>query len=105
MITHTMIVSFIDPVPETELDRYLQDIEQVMRNSGQIQTFAARRHIRVPADDHSPVFVATAIVQLGLPDLEALNASFAAPGVEELIRRWQSRYPYRVVWANHEALA
>lgn len=105
MITHTMIVSFTDPIPDTELDRYLQDIEQVMRNSGQIQTFAAQRHIRVPADDHSPVFVATAIVQFGLTDLEALNASFAAPGVEELIGHWQSRYPYRVVWANHEALA
>jgi hypothetical protein len=105
MISHTMIVSFADPIPDAELDRFLADIEQVMRASGQVRTFAARRHIRVPADDHSPVFVATAIVQLGLADLDALNASFVAPGAEELIQRWQSRYAYKVVWANHESLS
>ncbi|MFE7116470.1 hypothetical protein ACFU99_13755 [Streptomyces sp. NPDC057654] len=105
MINHTMIVSFHDEIPDTELDQYLKDIEQVMRDSGTIQTFHAKRHIRVPADDHSPVFVASAVVQLGLADVDALNASFAAPGAVELIKRWQARYPYRVVWVNHEALA
>jgi hypothetical protein len=105
MINHTMIVSFTEPIPDAELDRFLGDIEKVMRDSGQVQTFAARHHIRVPADDHSPVFVATAIVQLGLADLDALNASFTAPGAAELIGSWQSRHPYRVVWANHEALS
>lgn len=104
MIQHTMIVSFAGPVPDTDLDQFLADIEQVTRASGRIQTSAAARHIRVPADDHSPVFVATAIVQFGLADLDALNAAFAAPGVEELIGRWQARYPYKVVWANHEPL-
>ncbi len=105
MINHTMIVSFDGEIPDSELDQYLKDIEQVMRDSGTIQSFAAKRHIRVPADDHSPVFVASAVVQLGLADVEALNASFAAPGAVELIKRWKARYPYRVVWVNHEALA
>jgi hypothetical protein len=100
-----MIVSFTDPIPDAELDQFLADIERVMRDSGQIQTFAARPHIRVPADDHSPVFAATAIVQLGLADLDALSASFAVPGAEELIQRWQSRYAYKVVWANHESFS
>ncbi|MEU7045047.1 hypothetical protein AB0A77_28880 [Streptomyces varsoviensis] len=104
MINHTMIVSFDGEIPDSELDQYLRDIEQVMRDSGAIQTFAAKRHIRVPADDHSPVFVASAVVQLGLADVEALNASFAAPGAVELIKRWQAKYPYRVVWVNHEEL-
>ncbi|MFJ4898661.1 MULTISPECIES: hypothetical protein [unclassified Streptomyces] len=104
MIDHTMIVSFTEPVPDAELDQFLKDIEQLMRDSGQIKSFSAEHHIRVPADEHSPVFAATAIVRFGFADLDALNASFAAPGAEELIRRWQARYPYRVVWANHQPL-
>lgn len=105
MIYHTMIVSFTDSIPAAELDQFLKDIEQVMSHSGQIQTFAASHHIRVPAEDHSPVPTATAIVQITLADLDALNASFTAPGLEEVIKRWQSRHPYKVVWANHEPLS
>ncbi|WP_338702842.1 hypothetical protein V2W30_36270 [Streptomyces sp. Q6] len=105
MIQHTMIVSFPDSTPDSDVDQFLKDIEQVMRDSGTITTFAAARHLRVPEDDHSPVFTATAIVQIGLADRDTLLASFAAPGVEELIRRWQARHPYQVVWANHEPLS
>ncbi|SHG21930.1 hypothetical protein SAMN05444320_10751 [Streptoalloteichus hindustanus] len=100
-----MIVSFTESIPDAELDQFLSDIEQVMRDSGHVQTFAARRNIPVPADDHSPVLVATAIVRLGVADLDALNASFTVPGLGEVIQRWQSRYPYKVVWANHEPLS
>lgn len=105
MIHHTMIVSFTDSIPDTELDQFLKDIEQVMRDSGQIQTFAGSRHIRVPAEEHSPVPTATAIVQIALADLDALNASFTTPGLDDVIKRWQSRHPYKVVWANHEPLS
>ncbi|HEX3962074.1 MAG TPA: hypothetical protein VHZ03_36510 [Trebonia sp.] len=105
MISHTMIVSFTNPIPDAGLDQFLSDIEHVMRDSGHIQTFVARRRVRVPADDHSPVFAATAIAQIGLADLDALNASFTAPGLEEVIAQWESRYPYKVVWANHEPLS
>ncbi|MGH3260457.1 MAG: hypothetical protein ACRDNS_00535, partial [Trebonia sp.] len=58
-----------------------------------------------PGDDHSPVFAASAIVQIGYADLDALNASFTTPGLEEFIQRWQARYPYKPVWANHEPLS
>ncbi len=105
MINHTMIVSFNPTIPDDELDRYLQDIEALMKGSGQVQTFAARRHIRVAGDEMAPEFVASAIVQVGVADRAALDAAFAAPGAEELIGRWQARFPYRVVWANHEPLA
>jgi hypothetical protein len=104
MISHTMIVSFDSPIPDADLDQYLKDIEELMMSSGYVHTFAARRHLPVPADDHGPVFTATAIVQLGVADTEALNAVFALPGVAQLIGRWQARYPYKVVWANHEPL-
>jgi hypothetical protein len=104
MVQQTMIVSFTEAPPDAELDQFFKEMEQVMRDSGLIQTFAARRTIQVPGDDHSPVFAASAIIQLGYADLDALNASFTAPGLGEFIRRWQSRYPYRPVWANHEPL-
>jgi hypothetical protein len=105
MISHTMIVSFDSAIPDADLDQYLKDMESLMLDSGQVQTFTARRHLRVPGDDHAPVFVASAIVQLGVADLAALNAAFTLPGLEEFIGRWQSRFPYKVVWANHEPLA
>jgi hypothetical protein len=100
-----MIVSFTDPIPEGELDQFLKEMEQLTRDSGLVQAFAARPNIRVPADDHSPVFAASAIVRIGYADLDALNASFTTPGLEEFIKRWQSRYPYKPVWANHEPLS
>ncbi|WP_438875018.1 hypothetical protein [Winogradskya humida] len=43
-------------------------------------------------------------MQLRLTDLDALNASFTMPGVFELIERWQSRYPYKAIWVNHQPL-
>jgi len=100
-----MIVSFANAIPDAELDQFLEEMRQLMRASGLIQTFAARPAIRVPGDDHSPVFAASAIVEIGYADLDALNAGFTAPGLGEFIRRWQSRHPYRPVWANHEPLS
>ena len=105
MIHHTMIVSFAESIPDAELDQFLKDIEQVMRDSGRIQTFAASRHIGVPAEEHGPAPTASAIVQIALVGLDALNASFTTPGLEDVIKRWQSRHPYKVVWANHEPLS
>ncbi|MDW6064620.1 hypothetical protein SAZ11_50210 [Streptomyces sp. FXJ1.4098] len=104
MIHHTMIVSFEDSIADSDLNEYLKDVENLMMGSGHVQTFSAKRHIRVPGDDHAPVFISTAVVQLGLTDIDALNATFAMPEAVELIRRWQSRYPYKVVWVNHEPL-
>lgn len=100
-----MIVSFDDTVPGDEIDRYLTDMEDLLNRTALVESFAARRHLRIPVDDHSPVFVASAVVQLGVADLDTLSASFTLPELEEFIQRWQARYPYRVVWVNHEPLA
>lgn len=105
MIEHTMIVSFDAPIPDADLDQFLSDIEKMMRDAGHVQTYAAQRHIRIPGDDRSPVFTATAIIKFGFADIDALNAAFALPDLEEHIQRWQARYPYKVVWANHAPLA
>ncbi|GHA82085.1 hypothetical protein GCM10010330_40360 [Streptomyces tendae] len=105
MIHHTMIVAFDNPIPASELDQYLKEFEELVTGSGLVESVATRHHIRVPGDDHAPVAVASAVVQLRLTDLDALNATFTMPGAVDLIRRWQARHPYRAVWANHEPLA
>lgn len=104
MIHHTMIVSFNSPIPESELDQYLADLEQLVKGVEQVKTFSARRHLSVPGDAHAPVCVASAVTQFGFDDLDQLEAVFAVPGLEELIGRWQARHPYKVVWVNHEPL-
>ncbi|SEM30134.1 hypothetical protein [Nonomuraea pusilla] len=105
MITHTMMVSFERPLPASELDQYLADIERVMLDTGFAQSVAARRHIPVPGEEAIPALIATAIVQVAVADIEALAKAFTAPGLHEVIDHWQSRHPYRVAWANHEPLA
>ncbi|GCD95894.1 hypothetical protein EHYA_03578 [Embleya hyalina] len=104
MIHHTMIVAFDNPIPASELDRYLREFEELVRGSGLVESVAVRRHIRVPGDDHAPVAVADAVLQLRLTDLDALNATFSMPGAVDLVKRWQGRHPYKVLWANHEPL-
>jgi hypothetical protein len=104
MLEHTMIVAFDQPLPEAELDQYLADIEQVMRDSGTVQSFAARRHLPVPGEESIPALIATAIVRFTVADREALAKAFDVPGLHELIGRWQARHPYRVGYANHEPL-
>ncbi|MFJ2260226.1 hypothetical protein ACIOKD_18100 [Streptomyces sp. NPDC087844] len=48
--------------------------------------------------------VASAVVQLGLADLDALNTAFALPCIGEFIAGWQARRPYRAIRVNHEPL-
>lgn len=105
MIKHTMIVSFDQALPDTELDQYLADIERVMIDTGSVQSVVARRHIPIPGEEAIPALIATAIVQVTVADIDALAKGFSAPGVHEVIDRWQSRHPYKVAWANHEPLA
>ncbi|ATL68029.1 hypothetical protein [Nocardia terpenica] len=105
MINHTMIVSFDRPLPDSELDRYLADIEKVLRDTGFVRSVATGRHLPVPGEDAIPALIATAIVQVTVADIDTLAQAFTAPGLHEVIDHWQSRHPYRVAWANHEPLA
>jgi hypothetical protein len=105
MINHTMIVSFDRTPPEAELDQYLTDIERVVSDTGLVQSVATRRHLPIPGEDAIPALIATVIVQFAVADIDTLAKAFAAPGVHEIIDRWQSRHPYKVAWANHEPLA
>lgn len=105
MITHTMIVSFDQPVPDAELDQYLSDIEQAVLATGFAESVETRRHLPVPGEDAIPALIATAIVQISVADLDTLAKSFTAPELHEVIERWQARHSYRVAWANHESMA
>ncbi|MBN3457918.1 hypothetical protein JNN96_28170 [Mycobacterium sp. DSM 3803] len=104
MIRHTMLVSFDEPIADTELDQFLADIEKSMRGTGTVEGFSARRHIPVSGEGEIPALVATAILQFDVADLDALERLFAAPGTTAVIHHWQARNPYRVAWANHEPL-
>ena len=99
-----MLVSFENPIPDADLDQFLVDIEKVMLDSGHVRTAASRRHIPVPGEEAIPALIATAVVRFGVDDLAALGAAFTAPGIEEVIHRWQARHPYQVAWVNHEPL-
>jgi hypothetical protein len=105
MINHTMIVSFDQPLPDGELDQYLTDIERVLLDTGLVESAVSRRLIPVPGEEAIPALIATAIVQIAVADADALAKAFAAPGIGEVIDRWQARYPYKVGWANHKPLA
>ncbi|MEW2297959.1 hypothetical protein ABZ719_35590 [Streptomyces sp. NPDC006743] len=105
MIQHTMIVSFDRPLPSDTLDQYLTDIERVMRATGLVESVVTRRHLPVPGEEAIPALIGSAIVQVAVADLDTLAKAFAAPGLHEVIDRWQSRHPYQVAWANHEVLA
>ncbi|MFE2373721.1 hypothetical protein [Streptomyces sp. NPDC059398] len=105
MIHHTTIVAFDNPIPTSDLDEYLTEFEELVRGSGVVESVTTRHHIRVPGDDHAPVAVASAVVQMRLTGLDALNAVYALPGAVDLIKRWQARHPYKAIWANHEPLA
>ena len=105
MITHTMLVRFDEPVRDAGLDQYLTDIEKATRATGALRSFATRRHLPVAGEEQIPAFIATVVVQLGVADLTALAALFAAPGVGEVFDRWRDRHSYQVAWVNHEPLS
>lgn len=104
MINHTMFVAFDQPIPDSELDQYLTDIERVMTGSGLVASTKVARHLPVPGEENIPALIATAVIQFEVEDLDTLAKAFAAPGIDDVIHDWQSRHPYRVAFANHEPL-
>lgn len=105
MITHTMLVSFADPIADEELDRFMSDIEKVMADTGVVRRFRAQRHIAVDGEQVIPAFIATAVLQFEVANEADLATLFAAPGADAVIHTWQPSHPYRVAWVNHEASA
>lgn len=105
MITHTMLVSFADPIADSDLEQFFADIAKAVRDTGIVHAFSAQRHIPVAGEEAIPAFIATAVLQFGVADRDELASLFAAPGAGEVIRSWQARHPYKVAWVNHQAAA
>ncbi|HET9168692.1 MAG TPA: hypothetical protein VFN97_04620 [Actinospica sp.] len=104
MINHTMLVKFADSIPDAELDQFLGDIEGATKATGVLESFAARRHIRVPGEEQIPAFIASVVVQLRVADVAAFGALLSDPAVGEVFDVWRGRRPFEVAWVNHEVL-
>jgi hypothetical protein len=104
MIIHTLLIQFTGPVSGQDVDQFLADIERASKETGALTSFAARRHLPVPGEEAIPALIATVIVELGVADLDALAALFAAEEVEGVFGSWRARHPFKAAWANHEPL-
>ncbi len=102
MTIHTLVFSFSAEMTEQDREQCLSEMKSVMLDSGHAQRFAYRPHLPIPPDQYAPVFVASDIAQIEFADLNAIAAAFALPELEETIRRWQQKFPYKVVWVNHD---
>ncbi|TIC85615.1 hypothetical protein [Nocardioides sp. GY 10127] len=100
MINHTMLVSFNESIPDADLDQFLFDIESALQATGVVETFSAQRHIPVPGEEAIPAFIATAVLEFGVADHDALVTLFAAPDAGKVIHKWQASHPYSVAWVN-----
>jgi len=99
-----MIVSFDQPLPDSELDQYLADVERATLDTGFAQSVVDPAPPPDPRGGH-PGADRDAIVQIAVADTDTLAKAFADPGLHEVIERWQSRHSYKVAWANHESLS
>lgn len=104
MIIHTLVYSFPAEMTDNDRDEFFHEVASIMLNRGHAQKVEYRPHLRLPADDHAPVFIASDISQVTFPDLDALAATSALPAMHEFMAKWQQRYPYQVVWVNHEPI-
>ena len=97
-----MLVSFEDSISDTDLNRFLADIEKTMKDTGAVRSFSSQRHIPVDGEDAIPAFIATAVLQIGVEGEDDLAKLFAAPGAIDVIHKWKADHPYKVAWVNHE---
>jgi hypothetical protein len=101
MVIHTLVFSFPSAMTEQDREQFFGEVKAIMLDGG-AQKFEHRAHLPLPADARASVFVASAIAQISFPDLDAVAAASALPALGEFIGRWQARFPYQHVWANHE---
>jgi hypothetical protein len=102
VIIHTLIYSFSPAMTAADHEEFFREVAGIMLGEGQAVTVEHRIHLPLPTDEHAPVFSATAVAQVTFPNLEALAETSALPSMRTFVGHWQTRFPYRVVWANHE---
>ena len=102
MITHTLIYSFPPAMTEQDRKQYFDEVGAILLGEGKASAFQHWAHQPLPGGDHAPVFTATDVAQFDFADLDAVAAASALPALREFIGRWQARFPFKVVFANHE---
>ena len=102
MITHTLIYSFPPAMTEQDRKQYFDELGGMMLGEGKASKFQHWAHQPLPDGDHAPVFTATDVAQIDFADLDAVAAASALSALREFIRRWQARFPFKVVFANYE---
>lgn len=102
MITHTLIYSFPPAMTEQDRKQFFDEVGEMLTGEGKASRFQHWAHRPLPDDDHAPVFTATDVAQFDFADMDALAAASALPALREFVGRWQARFPYKLVWANHE---
>jgi hypothetical protein len=101
MITHTLIYSFPAAMTEQDREQYFDEAGAMMLGEGKASEFRHWTHQPLPGD-RAPVFTATDVAQVDFADRDALAAALALPALREFLVRWQTRFPYKVVFANYE---
>ncbi len=67
-----MLISFTEPVSDTELNQVLSGIEEATKDTGRVESSSAGKHIAVPDEESIPAFIGSAVLQIGVTDLAAL---------------------------------
>ncbi|MFE0171393.1 hypothetical protein ACFWZ2_03685 [Streptomyces sp. NPDC059002] len=104
MIIHTLVFSFSDEMPDAERDQFFVEMTEVILGSGLAEKIDHKPHFRLPDDDYAPVFVSSAIAEISCKDLPTLQKLTGYPELGKFRDKWQAKYPYKVIWVNHEKL-
>ncbi|MBC2876908.1 MULTISPECIES: hypothetical protein [Streptomyces] len=104
-VIHTLVFSFSDTMPADQRDAFFAEMKTVVMGSKLAESIDHKPHLRLPDDDHAPVFVSSAIAEIRCKDLPTLRRLTAYGPLNDFRTRWQARYPYKVVWTNHAPLS
>ncbi|TWH75086.1 hypothetical protein JD78_03637 [Modestobacter roseus] len=105
MIQQTLFISFDEPLAGDEAVAALAGIEAAIERSGLTRSLVIRPHLAVPGEEDIPAFIGSVVLQVGLPDLEALGQLFAATDVTASFDELREVHPYTTAWVNHETLS
>lgn len=102
MVTHTLVFAFPDEMSEADRDEFFREGSALALGSGFAESYRHRPSISLSSQVNPSDFTASAIAEVTCPDLDAMRKFFAHPPLIEFVRRWQLRFPYKVVWVNTE---
>ncbi|QEU89979.1 hypothetical protein [Streptomyces kanamyceticus] len=104
-VVHTLVFSFPGTMPKAQQDAFYAELRDVVMGSGLALSVDHKPHLPLPDDANAPVFVSSGIAELRCKDLATLERLTGYQPLNDFRTRWQAKYPYQVVWTNHQALA